>query len=346
MNPEDSSPQVPAQPPTPASAPTQPSAPAPREPVRKSSTWKWVVGIITALTLCAFVSCGALIMFAAVPSQPFDDLALPTGENIGLIHITGAIAGGAGGGFSEFASPEMIIDQLDQAVEDPSVKAILLRIDSPGGTPAASQEIAMEVARAAEEKPVVVSVGDVAASGAYMIAAQSDEIIASPTSAIGSIGVIMQIPNYEELIDNIGVEFTVLTAGEQKDVGSPFRSITATEAAMLQAEVDVVYNEFIRMVVEGRGMSQEEVEELATGFAWSAVLAKDKGLVDSLGTYNDAVDRAAELGGIEGEPGIVTFGIEPYGPLMDMLFGISASLDRIGTLGQSLTAPTHQPLPR
>ncbi len=327
-------------------APPQPPAPALQEPVRKSSTWKWVVGIITALTLCAFVSCGALIMFAAVPSQPLDDFALPTGENIGLIHITGAIAGGGGGGFSEFASPEMIIDQLDQAVDDPSVKAILLRIDSPGGTPAASQEIAMEVARASEVKPVVVSVGDVAASGAYMIAAQSDEIMASPTSMVGSIGVIMTIPNYEELIDNIGVEFTVLTAGESKDVGSPFRSMTATEVALLQTSVDVVYDEFIRMVVEGRGMSQEEVEELATGFAWSAVKAKDKGLVDSLGTYNDAVDRAAELGGIEGEPGIVTFGIDAYGPLMDMLFGISASLERIGSLGQSLAVPSHQPMPR
>jgi len=284
-------------------------------------------------------------MYATIPHTTTQQTWLPTGENIALIHITGIIAG-TGNEFDGVATPERVLEQLDQALADPTVHAILLRIDSPGGTPAASQEIAMEVARASEEKPVVVSVGDVAASGAYMIASQADEIVASPTSAIGSIGVITQIPNITGLLDKLGIEFTVLTAGEYKDAGSPFRSLTPTETALIQTEIDVVYDEFIRVVAEGRGMTEDEVREMATGFAWSALLAKEMGLVDKLGTYNDAVDRAAELGGIVGEPGIVTYDAMQYDALLDLLLGVSAALEGIGSFQQMLAHPGVQPLPR
>jgi len=286
-----------------------------------------------------------LAVFMAAPQPTTRGAWLPTGENIALIHITGIIAG-TGNEFDGVATPERVLSQLDQAIDDPTVHAILLRIDSPGGTVAASQEIAIEVARASEEKPVVVSVGDVAASGAYMIASQADEIVASPTSAIGSIGVITQIPNVAGLLDKLGIEFTVLTAGEYKDAGSAFRSLTPTETALIQTEVDVAYEEFIRVVAEGRDMEEDEVREMATGFAWSALLAKDMGLVDKLGTYNDAVDRAAELGGIVGEPGIVTYDHMQYDALFDLLLGVSSALDSIGSFQQILSHPGAQPLPR
>lgn len=315
------------------------------ETPRKSSTWKWVIGVFAVLTLCTIAFCGILVMSMTAPQLTERRAWLPVGENVALIHITGIIAG-TGNEFDGVVTPERVLSQLDQAVADPTVQAILLRIDSPGGTVAASQEIAIEVARASEEKPVVVSVGDVAASGAYMVAAQADEIVASPTSAIGSIGVITQIPNVAGLLDKLGIEFTILTAGEYKGAGSAFRSLTPTETALIQTEVDVAYEEFIRVVAEGRDMTEDEVREMATGFAWSAILAKDKGLVDKLGTYNDAVDRAAELGGIVGEPGIVTYDVLRYENLLDLLLGVSASLERLGSFQQLLVSPPAQPLPR
>lgn len=315
------------------------------ETPRKSTAWKWVVGAFAILTLCIVAFCGVMAMSMMLPQRPGQQAWFPVGENIALIHITGIIAG-TGGEFDGVVTPERVLSQLDQAVADPTVQAILLRIDSPGGTVAASQEIAIELARASEEKPVVVSVGDVAASGAYMIAAQADEIVASPTSAIGSIGVVTQIPNVAGLLDKLGIEFTILTAGEYKGAGSMFRSLTPTETALIQTEVDVAYEEFIRVVAEGRDMTEDEVREMATGFAWSAILAKEMGLVDKLGTYNDAVDRAAELGGIVGEPGIVTYDDLRYDTLIDLLLGVSASFENLRSFQQLLANPVAQPLPR
>lgn len=204
----------------------------------------------------------------------------------------------------------------------------------------------MEVAYAAEEKPVICSIGDIGASGAYMVASQTDEIIALPTSAVGSIGVITEIPNVAGLLDKLGVEFTVLTAGEYKDAGSPYRSLTPTETDLIQAEVDNAYEEFISIVAEGREMKEDEVRELATGWAYSAREGKELGLVDTLGTYNDAVDRAAELGGIDGDPGIVTYEGSDYTDLLNSLLGIRDSLDRIGAIAPDLGGTTAPAVPK
>ena len=298
-------------------APTQNDAP------RSSAAWKWFVAVVAVLILSVAACCGLL----AVALEGDDTLA--EGDAIALIHVEGIIAG-SGSSFDGIVTPEDMIYQLREAERDDSVKAVLLRVDSPGGTVAASQEIATELARF--EKPVVVSVADIGASGAYMIASQCDEIIASPTSAVGSIGVISEIPNVAGLLDKLGVEFTVLTAGEYKDVGSPYRSLTTTETDLIQQQVDIAYDEFIAIVAEGRDLPEDKVRELATGWVFSGREALELGLIDSLGTYTDAVDRAAELGGIEGEPAVITYD-EPmpfdwvYG-----LLGIKDSLDRIGAL--------------
>ena len=154
----------------------------------------------------------------------------------------------------------------------------MLRVNSPGGTVAASEEISAYVKAA--KKPVVVSVGDVDASGAYMVSSQADTIIALPGSAVGSIGVITEIPNVNGLLEKLGIEFVTITAGEYKGAGSPFEALTATETALIQTSVDEVYAQFIDIVAEGRDMERSEVESLATGWAWNGSEAKKLGLVD------------------------------------------------------------------
>lgn len=278
-------------------APTATYEPAPT-PAKKSNTWKWVLGIVVALAL--FGCIGSVALIAGLEGGG----TLAVGDSIAVIHIDGVIAG-TGSVAGGVITPEDVLDQLDMAANDDSVKAVLLRIDSPGGTVAASQEIAMAVARI--EKPVVASIGDIGASGAYMVAAQCDHIIAAPGSAVGSIGVIMEIPNVKGLLDKLGVEFAVITQGELKDAGSPFRSVSPTETLLLKGQMKIAYDQFIADVAKGRGLDEKKVRELATGWAWLGSEAKDLGLVDSLGNYDDAVDKAAELGGIEGKPGIVTY---------------------------------------
>lgn len=331
------------QPVTPPAAVMPPPPVIPPTPVtqRGSSAWKWFVGVMLVLILAVLACCG--IVFASIGGGL--DSGVQLGDSIALIHIDGVIAG-TGSALDGVITPEDVLYQLDQAVSDDSVKAILLRIDSPGGTVAASQEIAMEVARAAKEKPVIASVGDVGASGAYMVASQCDEIIALPTSSVGSIGVISEIPNVAGLLDKLGVQFTVLTAGEYKDAGSPYRSLTATETKLIQGEVDNAYDEFITIVAEGRDMPEDEVRKLATGWAYSAREGEKLGLVDTLGTYNDAVDRAAELGGIDGDPGIVTYDGSEYGDLIDSLLGIRSSLDKLGALSPDLGTTGRAALPK
>ena len=276
---------------------------------------KWAIGLGGAFLLLMLGSCALMVAMLG----PSDFTSIATGDGIAVIHLDDVIAGTSG------MTPEYVLDQLDQALEDDSVKAILLRVDSPGGTVAASQEIMLAVRSAAEEKPIITSVGDVCASGAYMVASQTDEIIAAPGSTVGSIGVIMELMNAEGLLDKIGLKFTTLTQGEYKDAGSPYRSLTATETAMLDEQMGVIHEQFIADVAEGRGMTTDEVRELATGWAWLGSEALELGLVDTLGNYNDAVDRAAELGGIEGEPTIVTYeSADPFADLYTNLLGILA----------------------
>jgi protease-4 len=290
--------------------------PAPKRMSRGGKVALWVVVAVVVLGMCGCSTAAVLLM-------P-ESAAL--GDSIALIHIDGAIAG-TGSAYDGYMTPEALIDQLDSALSDDSVKAILLRIDSPGGTVAASQEISLAVRRASEVKPVVASIGDIGASGAYMVASQCDHIVASPGSLVGSIGVIMQIPNVEGLLDKVGVKFTVLTEGELKDVGSPYRSTTATETAMLQEQIGVAYEQFIADVAEGRAIPVDDVRELATGWVWMGTDALDLGLIDSLGNYSDAVDLAADLGGIEGEPGIVTYGPDDsFEALLFSLLGLRSPL--------------------
>jgi protease-4 len=192
-------------------------------------------------------------------------------------------------------------------------------------------------------KPVVASVSDMAASGAYWVASQCDLIVATPSSYVGSIGVILQVPNYEELMDTIGIEYTTLTAGEYKDTGSPFRSLTSTEVAMLQEDIDFAYRQFIDGVAAGRDLPVSEVESMATGWVWAGEKALEMGLVDELGTFNDATDAAADLAGIDDYEVVYYDEVDPW----SVLYWLLSAVEGLQPLSESdLSGTSGPPVPR
>ena len=215
------------------------------------------------------------------------------GDKIGVIEIRGVITQSFG-----------IIEELQQYNEDERVKAIILRIDSPGGGVGPSQEIYREIQkiRSGKRKKIITSMGSVAASGGYYIASASDLIIANPGTITGSIGVLMEFTNIEELFKKIGIKGVVLKSGEHKDIGSPFREMTPEEKKLIQSVIDNVHQQFIQAVMEGRNLERSKVIEVADGRILTGEQAKKLGLVDQLGNLQDAIDTAARMAGIEGKP--------------------------------------------
>jgi protease-4 len=189
------------------------------------------------------------------------------------------------------------IEQFKKYEEDEEVKALVLRIDSPGGTVVAAQEIYREIKKLRETKIVLTSMGNVAAA--------TEEIIANPGTLTGSIGVISEYPNFEELMKKVGLKSEVLKGGRYKDLGNPTREMTVEERQLLQDLIDNIHMQFIRDVALGRGRTIEEIEPLADGRVFTGEQAQENGLVDRLGNLQDALDRAAELAGIEGKPVII-----------------------------------------
>ncbi len=182
----------------------------------------------------------------------------------------------------------------------------MLRIDSPGGAVAPSQEIYEEVRKAAVKKKIVVSMGSVAASGGYYIASAATRILANPGTLTGSIGVIMEIPNFSGLMNKVGVTTEVIKSGKHKDIASVFRGIGKEEREILQSALDNVHEQFISAVSEGRKMLIDDVRKLADGRVFTGEQALKVGLVDELGNLEDAVKASAKLSGIKGEPELVT----------------------------------------
>lgn len=250
-----------------------------------------------------------------------------SGNVVGVIDINGTIAGGAGSGglFSAVAGSESIMKQLRRAAGDPSVKAVVLRLNTPGGTAAASQEIALEVDRLRRAgKKVVASMGDVAASGGYWIACRCDKIVANPGTMTGSIGVIMQSQNLQGLYEKLGVDPVVFKSGPHKDMGSTSRTVTEEEQRIFQSMVDDMYQQFVETVSEGRGLEETRVREVADGRVFTGSQAMENGLVDYLGNYYDAIDIAADLAGIQGEPKVLN--LSPAYPWWGMLSGLESGL--------------------
>ncbi len=218
-------------------------------------------------------------------------------------------------------TPAQVARWLKRAADDPSVKAIVLRVNSPGGTVAASQEIATQIRQFKEQakKPVVVSMGDVAASGGYYISVYADKIVAQPGTTTGSIGVISLFFSIEELLKNLGIKPEVFKAGKYKDLFRGLRPLSDEERALMQQYVDEFYEQFIRAVSEGRQLPLERVRELATGQVYSGAQALQLGLIDQLGDLDKAVEIARELAQA---PDAITVEYRPPTPgLLDLLFG-------------------------
>jgi protease IV len=226
----------------------------------------------------------------------FPDVDFSSEDRIALIRIEGVIV-----------DSRATVVELKRFSENPSIKAIVLRIDTPGGGVVPSQEIydAVKRVRNKSNKAVIASMGSVAASGGYYIAAATDRIVANPGTLTGSIGVIMETANLEGLLRKIGVEGIIIKSGKYKDVGSPLRKMSAEERGLLQAVMDDVHKQFIEAVVEGRSMELRAAQVLADGRIFTGRQAKEAKLVDELGDLDAAIQLAAEVVGIEGEPKVV-----------------------------------------
>ncbi len=258
---------------------TQAERPPKRHLLRKAF-WLFAVGL------------GALILINLL----FPDLDLSTDDRIALIRVEGVIL-----------DSQTTIGELKRFSENPSVKAIVIRIDSPGGGVVPSQEIynAVKRVRSKHNKAVIASMGSVAASGGYYIAAATDRIVANPGTLTGSIGVIMETANVEGLLQKIGVEGVVIKSGKYKDVGSPLRKMSTEERGLLQGVMDDVHKQFIEAVAEGRSLELRAAQALADGRIFTGRQAKEAKLVDELGDLEEAIQLAAEVVGIEGEPKVI-----------------------------------------
>jgi protease-4 len=275
--------------------------------------------LFSMLLMCA-IGAVVIISVAALFSLGKRDSTFRFGEQVGVIEITGVIA-----------DPKETLTQLKEFRNNEDVKAIVLRINSPGGGVGPSQEIYEEVRKTSRVKKVVASMGAIAASGGYYVASAADHVMASPGSITGSIGVIMEFANFQELFRKIGVSAFVLKSGEYKDIGFPLREMTAQEKALLQAFIDSVHAQFVAAVAEARKIPKEEIQAIADGRILSGEQAKALGLLDGLGNLEDAIAMAAKLGGIKGEPSVLYAQKRKFS-LLDYLLGSSTwtgVLDRI-----------------
>lgn len=240
------------------------------------------VGLILGLVLTLFVA-------VAGPTEAFSFK-----EKIGVLPIDGTIT-----------ESDPLVAQLVEFRKDRRIKAIILRVNSPGGAVGPSQEIHREIRKTIGTKKVVASLGSVAASGGYYVASAADKIVANPGTLAGSIGVIMEFVQVEELLKKIGVSVEVLKTGEFKDIGSLHRKLSDRDREMIRTLVFDVQRQFVEAVAQGRNLSVEKVREIADGRVLTGAQCKDAGLVDQLGNFEDAVDLARTVAGIKGEATLV-----------------------------------------
>lgn len=229
------------------------------------------------------------------------------GDGVAVIPLQGTISGSQGTGLfaQQTATPENFKEMLDKSAHDGSIKAVVIDINSPGGSVVASDEIARAISEF--EKPTVAWVGEMGASGGYYVASSCDYIVADRASVVGSIGVISIFPEYSRLLEKIGVNMTVIKGGEFKDFSTGFRPLTDEETEMMEEMVEEIYDQFLTIVADNRNMSKTHVKSVAGGKIYSGRKAKELGLVDEIGGRDAAIDIAAQMGGIEGEPRIVTY---------------------------------------
>ncbi len=280
----------------------------------------FILGFGLPMCSCAGTGLLALNTLSRMAGEPAP-VKVGFGDAVAVMQLNGAISSGSEDYFSTPGiTPDLVANLLEQAAADPAIKAIVVSVNSPGGSVVASDEIYHALLEF--EKPVVVWMGEMAASGGYYISCGSDHVFAHPDTLTGSIGVISQFFNAEGLMDKIGVDVVVITSGPAKDIGSPFREMTEEEQAIWEGVIDEVYDGFVEIVAQARGLPLEDVRELADGRVYTGQQALELGLVDEVGLLGDAIAKAAELGGIEGEPQVIELETTPS--FLDMLYGFQA----------------------
>ncbi len=258
-----------------------------------SKTAKWLIGIFSVLALFFFFVVMAFISLFSV--EETEDVSKGNAGTIAIVELN-----------EEIVSSQHIVQQIKQYRENTAVRAIVLRIESPGGGVSASQEIYQEVKKTREYgKPIVVSMGSVAASGGYYIAVGASRIVANPGSITGSIGVISQFMHVNQLLDKIGVTSTTIKSGQMKDAGSPFRTSTAEDKKYFQEMIDDIYDQFVTTVATERKLDKSLVKKYADGRVYTGRKAYELKLIDTLGTYQDAIKIAAQMGEIYGTPRVI-----------------------------------------
>ena len=221
-------------------------------------------------------------------------VVVPVGDKIGVLEVEGTIV-----------DARRMLEQIDNFRKHSSIKAVVLRINSPGGAVGPSQEIFLELKRLAKVKPLIVSMGSVAASGGYYLAIAGEHLFANPGTITGSIGVIMSFPNYQELMGKVGIQTEVVKSGRFKDIGSSTRNFLAADRELLQNMIDDVHQQFVEAVSEQRGMPIERLQPFVDGRIFTGRQAKAIGLIDELGGFNNAVDYAAKVAGLGHDPDLI-----------------------------------------
>jgi len=267
--------------------------------------------IITAILMVVGFSMWMMIyLIFSAGSDNAKDVVVGSGERIAVVELSGVIV-----------SSDETVRQFKKYREDRSIRGIVFRIDSPGGGVVASQEIYEEVKKTKNSgKPVVVSMGSLGASGGYYVACPANRIVANPGTLTGSIGVISQFMEYDSLLGKIGVGVNTIKSGKLKDAGNPFRPMTDEDKAYFQNLMDNVHKQFIAAVENERHLPHDSVVALADGRVFTGEQALGLGLVDTLGTYEDAVGITAKIARIKGTPSIVKERKRAYS-IFDRVFG-------------------------
>ena len=275
----------------------------------RSQIWVWVLvgGGLFALFVAAVVTL-VYFSFGSRDEESFSGF----GPKIAVVELEGVIL-----------SPKQVVKQLKQFADDDSVKAIVIHVNSPGGGVAASEEIYREVKRIRDEKKkrIVASIETVGASGAYYVASATNKIYADKGSIVGSIGVIAEWVNYEELLKWAKVHAITMKAGEFKDTGSPTREMTPSEREYFQGMIDNMHTQFIQAVADGRHEKADDIRAIANGKVWTGEQALPLKLVDQLADFEGAVKDTARAVNISGEPSLVWPPKERRPSLMDLMFG-------------------------
>lgn len=268
---------------------------------QKSNSGRWFWGIMIGLVIIAIIFSGIALLVLAVSvsgtsDRTYEYVTSGSGKDkIAVVELDFTII-----------DPSSIVRQFKKYREDKSIKAIILHVNSPGGGVAASQEMYEEVKKTRDSgKPVIVSFGSIAASGGYYVACGGSLIVSNPGSLTGSIGVIATFTNFKELADKLGVKENVVKSGKLKDSGNPFRDMNADDLEYFQEIIDNSYEQFLDVVSTERKIDKEELRKIANGRVFTGKQAKDLKLVDSLGTFQDAIRIAGQIAKIDGEPSIV-----------------------------------------